>query len=110
MDSVAMGLSLAPVIANFNMSFEQQAISLVAKRPAHWYRYVDDTFVVWRHGKDEELQGFLQHLNSSTPICSQWKCNKTRHVIPRCPGQQETRGYAVYKKSTHIVLYLHMRS
>jgi hypothetical protein len=46
-----MGSTLAPVIANFSMSFEQQAISLVAKKPAHWFRYMDDTF--WTHGKDE---------------------------------------------------------
>ena len=26
-------------------------------------RYVDDTFVVWNHG-EEELQLFLQHINS----------------------------------------------
>jgi hypothetical protein len=35
----------------------------VAKKPAHWYRYVDDTFVVWTHGQ-EELHRFLQHLNT----------------------------------------------
>jgi hypothetical protein len=59
-----MGSPLAPVIANFYMEFfEQQAIHLAAKKPAHWYRYVDDTFVVWTHGK-EELHGFLQHLNT----------------------------------------------
>jgi hypothetical protein len=44
--------------------FEQRASA--AKKPAHWYRYVDDTFVVWPHGK-EELQNFLQHLNSIHP-------------------------------------------
>jgi hypothetical protein len=30
-----MGSTLAPVIANFNMSFEKQAMSLVAKKPGH---------------------------------------------------------------------------
>jgi len=46
--------------------FEQQAISLTAKKPVHWYKYVDNTFVVWKHGK-EELKGFIQHLNSIHP-------------------------------------------
>jgi hypothetical protein len=45
--------------------FEQGALGSAAKKPAHWYRYVDDTFVVWPHGK--ELQDFLQHLNSIHP-------------------------------------------
>jgi hypothetical protein len=54
----------APEIANFYMKFfEWQAISQAAKKLAHWYRYRDDTFVVWTHGK-EELQGFLRHLNN----------------------------------------------
>jgi hypothetical protein len=38
-DGVAMGLPLAPVIANCYMEhFKQLAISLVPKRPTHWYR------------------------------------------------------------------------
>jgi hypothetical protein len=51
--------------------FEKQVISSTAKKPTRWYRYVDDTFVVWPHGKDE-LQRFLKHLNS---IHSRWKLN-----------------------------------
>jgi len=59
-----MGSPLAPVIANFYMEhFEKQAISSAAKKPTRWYRYVDDTFMVQPHGKDE-LQRFLKHLNS----------------------------------------------
>jgi hypothetical protein len=48
-----MGSVLALVIANFSMSFKKQAISLVTKKPAHWYRYMDDIFVIWTHVKDE---------------------------------------------------------
>jgi hypothetical protein len=59
--------SSPPVIANFYMEFfEQQAISLAAKKPAHWYICADDTFVVWMHGK-EEFHGFLRHLDSIHP-------------------------------------------
>ena len=28
-----------------------------------WLRYMDDTFVVWRHGQDE-LERFHEHLNT----------------------------------------------
>jgi hypothetical protein len=63
-DGVAMGSPLAPVIANYYMEhFEQQAISRAPRKPTHWYRYMDDTFVVWPHG-EEELCEFLDHLNS----------------------------------------------
>jgi hypothetical protein len=52
-DGVAMGSSLAPVVANYYMEhFEQRAISSAMKKPASWFRIVDDTFLVWPHGKD----------------------------------------------------------
>jgi hypothetical protein len=48
-----MGLILTPVIANYYMEyFKQLAISLVTRRPTHWYRYVDCIFVVCPHGKE----------------------------------------------------------
>jgi hypothetical protein len=58
-----MGSPLSQVISKFYMRyFEQKAISAVIKKPARWYRYVDDIFAVWSHGKDD-LQDFQQHLN-----------------------------------------------
>jgi hypothetical protein len=45
-DGVTMGSPLAPVIANYYMEhFEQQPISKASRKPTHWYRYMDDTFV-----------------------------------------------------------------
>jgi hypothetical protein len=59
-----MGSALAPIIAKFYVEhFEQKAISTATKKPARWYRYVDDIFMVWPHGKDDP-QGFLQQLNN----------------------------------------------
>jgi hypothetical protein len=66
-EGIAMGLPLAPVIGSFYVGFfELQAISLAAKKPAHWYRHMDNTFVLWTYGK-EELQEFLQHLSGIHP-------------------------------------------
>ncbi|XP_060528287.1 uncharacterized protein LOC132703174 [Cylas formicarius] len=63
-DGVAMGSPLSPVIANFFIEkFEQQALNTAQKKPKCWFRYVDDTFVIWSHG-EKELQIFLAHLNS----------------------------------------------
>src|SRR5215475_2609840 len=62
-DGVAMGSPLSPVVANFYMEeFEKRAIELAPHKPKCWYRYVDDTFVVWQHGHDK-LTEFLNHLN-----------------------------------------------
>jgi predicted phosphoribosyltransferase len=55
---------LTPVIAKFYMEhFEQKAVSTASKKPTRWYRYVDDIFAEWSHGKND-LQDFLQHLNN----------------------------------------------
>ena len=60
----AMGSPLSPVIANIIMEhFEEEVIRTAAVKPDTWLRYVDYTFVVWK-GRMEDLQNFLQHLNT----------------------------------------------
>jgi hypothetical protein len=62
-----MGSPLAPVMVNFYMEhFEQQGISSSTRKTTWWYTYVDNTFLVWPHGKNE-LYGFLQNLNNINP-------------------------------------------
>jgi retron-type reverse transcriptase len=62
-DGVAMGSLLSPVIANFIMdAFEEKALKQASHKPLCWFRYVDDTFVIWPH-RPEKLEGFLDHLN-----------------------------------------------
>ena len=58
-----MGSPLSPIIANIFMEHsETQAIQSVQLQPSLWLRYVDDTFVIWPHSR-EELDKFLQHIN-----------------------------------------------
>ena len=65
-DVVAMGSPLSPVVANIFMEdFEQTALSTPNLKPKIWFRYVNDTFVIWQHGKDK-LEEFLEQLNDST--------------------------------------------
>ncbi|GJQ66633.1 hypothetical protein Trydic_g4603 [Trypoxylus dichotomus] len=66
-DGVAMGSLLSPVVANLFMEqFESLAIETAVDKPTVWWRYVDDTFVVWPHGRDK-LERFLEHLNGVHP-------------------------------------------
>jgi len=46
----------------FMEDFENKAIEQAAHRPVCWFRYVDDTFVIWPHGQ-ENLAEFLTHLS-----------------------------------------------
>lgn len=58
-----MGLLLAPRVANiYTEKSEQEALSTAKRKATLWYRYVDNTFVIWPHGK-ETLQNSLHHLN-----------------------------------------------
>jgi hypothetical protein len=72
-DGMAMGSSLSPiVIIIFMEHFEKLALDSAQHKPSLWFRYFDDTFVVWPHNP-EWLQNFFSHLNSS----SQWKRSQT---------------------------------
>jgi len=44
---MALGYPMSAVIAGiYNEDFEMKAIEKVTNKPAFWYRYVDDTFLV----------------------------------------------------------------
>jgi hypothetical protein len=62
-----MGSSLSPVVANIFMEhFETLALNNFHLKPKCWFRFVDDTFVVWPHGQSS-LTSFFNHLNSISP-------------------------------------------
>ena len=59
-----MGSPISPIIANIFMEhFEKEASRKTLKKPEVWFYYVDDTFVIWRHGR-AELRKFLIFLNN----------------------------------------------
>jgi hypothetical protein len=105
-DGVAMGSALVPVVANFYMElFKQQAVSSATRNPTRWYRYVDDTFVVWPHVKNE-LHGFLRHLNNIHPNMKFTMEVEQNGSLPfldvlmsRRPD--ESLRHSVYRKCTH---------
>lgn len=59
-----MGSSLSPVLANIFMEWmENRILNKSVNKPKLWLRYVDDTFVIWPHGK-VNLDTFLEVLNN----------------------------------------------
>jgi hypothetical protein len=110
-----MGSPLTPVIANYYTEhFEQQAINKVPRKPTHWYRYMDDTFVVWPH-REEELCKFLDHLNSihhNIKFTMEVEKNQSLPFLDVLVSRRPdgSLGHTVYRKPTHTDLYLHAKS
>jgi len=109
-----MGSPLSPVIANFFIEdFEKKATEQAKHKPVCWFRYVDDTFVIWPHGQ-EKLTEFLNHLNGLH--------NKIRFTMGKEEGHlpfldidiyrktDGSLGHKVYRKPTHTNLHLHQNS
>ncbi|XP_049792346.1 uncharacterized protein LOC126199468 [Schistocerca nitens] len=114
LEGVAMGSPLSPVVANFFMEqFEAQALDSATCKPKVWYRYVDDTFVVWSHG-EEQLGEFLRPLNSLhaniTFTMEVEKDKKLPFLDVLVTRDGENLGHSVYRKPTHTDRYLHKLS
>jgi hypothetical protein len=115
-DGVAMDSPISPVIANFFMEdFENKAIEQVIHKPVCWFRYVDDTFVIWPHGQKKLIE-FLNHLSGLH--------NKIQFTMEKEEEEEEEEGHLpfldidIYRKTdgspghkvcqkpTHTSLYL----
>ena len=113
-DGAAMGSPLSPIIANLYMEhFEQEAIRLAVDKPKFWIRYVDDTFVIWPHGRDS-LTLFHEHINRlRDPIKFTMEIEDEGRIpfldvlVQRSRNQLTT---SVFRKKTHTDRYLNFRS
>jgi hypothetical protein len=113
-DGVAMGSPLYPVIANFYMKdFEMKAIETATHKLACWYRYVDDTFVIWPHGQDK-LKDSLNYLNGINNNIQFTMEVEEGHLpfldIDTYIKRDGSLGHKVYRKPTHTNLYLYQTS
>jgi hypothetical protein len=62
-EGVAMGSPLSPIVDEIYMEwFEKKAIETYPLKPKLWKRFVDDTYVVWPHGRDY-LYKFKDHMS-----------------------------------------------
>ena len=113
-DGMAMGSPLSPVVANIFMEdFESTAIVTSDYQPRIWYRYVDDTFVVWEHRR-QQLDEFLEHINGlrerilfTMEVEENDKISFLDVLVERKDFSIAT---SVYRKPTHTDRYLNYRS
>jgi hypothetical protein len=112
-DSMAMGSSLSPVVSKIFMEhFEKLALDMVQYKSSLWFRYVDDTFVVWPHGLDR-LQNFFNHLNSLRTSIHFTMEIKSDSKLPFLDVLVIRKGLTlttkVYRKPTHTGHYLNFK-
>ena len=51
-EGLAVGSPLSPVLANIYMEyFEEMALGSTSLKPCMWFRYIDDTFILWAQQK-----------------------------------------------------------
>jgi hypothetical protein len=111
-----MGSPLSPVIANFFMEdFEKKAIEQVTHKPVCWFRYVNDSLVMWPQGQ-EKLIEFLNHLSGlhNKIQLTMEKEEEEGHLpfldIDIYRKTDSSQGHKLYRKPTHINLYLQQNS
>ena len=56
-----MGSLVSPIVANLYMKYFEREALHTASTPRHWFRFVDDTFVIQQ---ESHKQLFLDHINS----------------------------------------------
>ncbi|GJQ67015.1 hypothetical protein Trydic_g7996 [Trypoxylus dichotomus] len=113
-DGITMGSSLSSVAANLFMKrFESLAIETAVDKPTVWRRYVNDTFVVWPHGRDK-LDRFFKHLNGIHPNIQLPMEVEHNGVLPFLDvfvkNDLASATTSVFRKPTHTDRYLHNNS
>ena len=109
-----MGSPLSPVVAGLFMEkFEQTALMTADREPKLWLRYVDDTFIVWPHGRTH-LEVLLKHLNS---LCQKLQFTMETEEDNQLPfldllvsKNEDTLTTSVFRKKTHTDRYLYFWS
>lgn len=67
MKGTAMGKKYAPSYANLFMAqFESEAMSKCYQKPTVYWRFLDDIFMIWDHGR-QNLISFLDIMNAHHP-------------------------------------------
>ena len=113
-EGVAMGSLISPIVANLYIEhFEREALQSASNLPRHWFRFVDDTFVIQQQAHKQAL---LDHINSIDPaIRFTVEGNQGTGAVPFLdtlvtPEVDNFLSITVYYKPTHTDQYLHWDS
>ena len=110
-----MGSPLSPAVANLFMEdLESKALSSTMFQPKLWKRFVDDTCIIWSHGK-ENLDLFLHHLNSesdSIKFTIEFEVYGSLTFLDVLITRKDDGSFShqFYRKKTHTEQYLHASS
>jgi hypothetical protein len=97
----------------FFCRYQCPGIEQAVLKPVCWFRYVDDTFVIWPHGQ-ETLTEFLNHRNRlHNKIHFTMEIEESHIPFLDIDIYRKTNGslgHKVYWKPTHTSLYPHQNS
>ena len=91
---------------------ETEFFKVQERTPLLWFRYIDDIFFIWTHGK-EHLETFLQELNNFNPDLK-FTYESNEKEIPfldlKVKLNEGKISTDLYIKSMHRHQYLHFTS
>ena len=107
-NGVAMGSPLGPALANIFVGFYKEKLFSQISKPSTYFRYVDDTFAIFRNEEDSE--NFFNQLNYLDPSLKFTFENKKNNCISFLDVnvEQTVIGFktSVYRKPTFTGQYL----
>ena len=96
-DGVALGSPLGLALANIFVGYHEEKLFSEISKPAVYFRYVDDTFVIFQNGKEsEEFLIRLNGLHSSLQFTFQKENNSLPFLdvhVEHTKGSYETKVY-----------------
>ncbi|XP_043257984.1 uncharacterized protein LOC122400526 [Colletes gigas] len=111
----AMGSPISPVVADIFMEhLEKTILENAPAKPTAWFRYVDDTFVIWRHGREalNSFHNFINLIHPSIKFTVEIEKNQQIPFLDVLVNRKHngTLGHKVYRKPTHTDRYLQASS
>lgn len=82
-------------------NFKQKAIETSKHTPSVWYRYEDDTFVIWKQGQEKVHQYLNSHHNNIKFTMKLKEENQIPFLDILVTRVEEYLEHKVYLKPTH---------
>ena len=112
LDGVAMGSSLGPALANTCVGFHENILFENTTKPGIYFRYVDDTFVIFGSQLDcDRFQGKLNLLHPALIFTLEKDQNNSLNSLDVLVEKEGT-GFltSIYRKSTFTGQYIRWNS